>query len=74
MILARDCASKTAFDKNLLTKTSRLAKNDAMENDILEFMGAPGSPYSRKMLALLRYRHIPYQISWHSRAWIIKTR
>lgn len=32
----------------------------------LEFMGAPGSPYTRKMLSLLRYRRIPYQISWQS--------
>ena len=28
----------------------------------LRFMGAPGSPYTRKMLALLRYRHLPYEL------------
>lgn len=26
--------------------------------------GAPGSPYTRKLLACLRYRHIPYRIFW----------
>ena len=30
----------------------------------LELMGAPGSPYTRKMVGLLRYRCIPYQVSW----------
>lgn len=30
----------------------------------LELLGAPGSPYTRKMLALLRYRHIPHNIIW----------
>ncbi len=30
----------------------------------LEFLGAPGSPYTRKMLALLRYRRIPHAIIW----------
>ena len=33
---------------------------------IVELMGAPGAPYTRKMLALMRYRHIPYRISWQS--------
>ena len=26
----------------------------------VSFFGAPGSPYTRKMLAYLRFRHIPY--------------
>ncbi|HSG88666.1 MAG TPA: glutathione S-transferase N-terminal domain-containing protein, partial [Pseudomonadales bacterium] len=29
--------------------------------DPLRFKGAPGSPYTRKMLAVLRYRHLPYE-------------
>ena len=28
----------------------------------LTLMGAPGSPYTRKMLAVMRYRHIPYRL------------
>lgn len=27
----------------------------------IPFKGAPGSPYTRKMLALMRYRHIAYR-------------
>lgn len=34
----------------------------------VELLGAPGSPYTRKMIALLRYRHIPYRILWGSHA------
>ena len=32
----------------------------------IELLGVPGSPYTRKLLALLRYRHIPYSVIWGS--------
>lgn len=32
----------------------------------VELLGAPGSPYSRKMLALLRYRRIAHRMIWGS--------
>lgn len=37
-----------------------------MPADPLRFYGNPSSPYSRKMLALLRYRKIPHAVMWGS--------
>ena len=34
--------------------------------DGIEVLGTPGSPYTRKMLALLRYRRIPHRTIWGS--------
>lgn len=34
--------------------------------EVIEILGAPASPYTRKMLALLRYRRIPYRVLWGS--------
>ncbi|MBE7635656.1 glutathione S-transferase [Sneathiella sp. P13V-1] len=30
----------------------------------LELLGSPGSPYTRKMLSVLRYRRVPYVVHW----------
>ena len=34
------------------------------ESSVLQILGAPGSPYTRKIIAVLRYRRIPYRIIW----------
>ena len=37
------------------------------DRPIQELMGAPGSPYTRKMLGVMRFRHIPYRLERQSR-------
>ncbi|MEC8291438.1 MAG: glutathione S-transferase family protein, partial [Pseudomonadota bacterium] len=34
------------------------------KNEPVEIYGAPGSPYTRKMLAVLRFRRVPYVLGW----------
>lgn len=34
------------------------------ENTRITFIGSPPSPYTRKMIALMRYRQIPYKVIW----------
>ena len=30
----------------------------------IKIFGAPASPYTQKMISILRYRHIPYEVFW----------
>lgn len=35
-----------------------------MNENRIQLVGAPGSPYTQKMLALMRFRRIPYAVTW----------
>lgn len=41
-----------------------MAKTTMAGTRRLQLVGNTGSPYTRKMVALLRYRHIPYELIW----------
>jgi hypothetical protein len=34
--------------------------------NVIDVLGMPASPYTRKILALMRYRQIPYRAIWGS--------
>ena len=38
----------------------------------IPIVGNPASPYTRKMLALMRYRRIPYAVEWGDPRALIK--
>ena len=44
------------------------------EQGPLKLIGGTGSPYTRKMLAVLRYRRIPYAIAWGDPAQVLADR
>ena len=38
------------------------------DDEPIRLTGGTGSPYTQKMLALLRYRRLPYAVNWGSPA------
>jgi glutathione S-transferase len=49
------------YAKECLPKNS---SNEMKSLNPIPISGVPGSPYTRKMLSLMRYRRIPYAVEW----------
>ncbi|MEO0437199.1 MAG: glutathione S-transferase family protein [Pseudomonadota bacterium] len=45
-----------------------------MSSTPVQLFGAPASPYTRKMVSLLRYRQIPYEVHWGDAATNLRSR
>ena len=39
-------------------------KINSNERDTIKLIGNPASPYTRKMIAYLRFKRIPHQVIW----------
>ena len=50
-----------------MVEERKVEEKKFQERKVQELMGAPGSPYTRKMLGVMRFRHIPYRLERNSR-------
>ena len=55
------------MQKNVCTEILRMKSLNP-----IPVIGVPASPYTRKMVALLRYRRIPYTVEWGDARELIK--